>query len=207
MLGHLHVITPELGHAVESVLGMEGAADSIQPIRAPIKLEPSPALSMQKKPPQSLNGRKLGVLLGEGFDPELLASVKAAAEGAGAVVELVARKVGGVVVGNKKLPVDHALAAAPSFFFDTVAVLTGEAGLEELLGDADAVAWLRDAFAHLKIIGFSPDAEPLVEAADIKADTGIVPMTGKRPAATFVETAKQLRIWAREKPHVTPGRA
>jgi catalase len=205
MLGHLHLIEPQLGKAVEGVLGMEGTADRIKPVRAPIDLDPSPSLSIQKKAVSTLKGRKVGVLLGNGCDVNLLTEIKAAAKRAGAIVEVVARKVGGVASGGKTIKADHALAAAPSCFFDAVAVVSGDEGIDELVGDADAAAWLRDAFGHLKVIAHTEEAEPLLAKAGIKPDDGVTPLAGKRGAAAFINAAKKLRLWQRERPGVTPG--
>ena len=64
---------------------------------------------------------------------------------------------------------------------------------------AAAVDWLRMAFAHLKIIGFTPEAAPLFAAANVdpKADDGLVEIRGTK-VADFIETAKRHRIWERE---------
>ena len=45
------------------------------------------------------------------------------------------------------------------------------AGLK--LGDY-AVDWVRDAFGHLKAIGFTPEAQALLDKAGVEADAGVV---------------------------------
>ena len=74
MLGHLDVIERELGARVADAMGMVGMADEIKPAVAPRDLPPSPALSLLGKAPETIRGRTLGVLVGDGFDGELLAS-------------------------------------------------------------------------------------------------------------------------------------
>jgi catalase len=53
---------------VEAVLGMEGAVASIIPARPPIDLAPSPSLSLIKKAPATLRGRKIAVVVTDGVD-------------------------------------------------------------------------------------------------------------------------------------------
>ena len=64
---------------------------------------------------------------------------------------------------------------------------------------AAAVDWLRMAFAHLKVIGYTAEALPLFEAAGIDpaADEGLVGIEGGK-IADFITAAKRHRIWERE---------
>ena len=78
VLGHLANIDGELLQRVEAGLGMEGQADSITPARQPIDMKPSPALSLIKKAPKTLKGRKVGVLVSDGSDAALVAALKSA---------------------------------------------------------------------------------------------------------------------------------
>ena len=63
---------------------MEGQAEQITPARAPIDMKPSPALSIIKKAPKTLEGRKVGVLVTDGTDAAFVAALRAAVEKAGA---------------------------------------------------------------------------------------------------------------------------
>ena len=85
--------------------------------------------------------------------------------------------------------------------FDAVAIIASETGTTALLGDAAAVAWVHDAFAHLKVIGTTPQALSLLAAAGICEDEGICDLDPG--AGVFIETASAGRIWARE-PDVRP---
>ena len=49
---------------------------------------------------------------------------------------------------------DYQLAGGPSVLFDSVAVLVSAQGAAMLSDEAPAVAWVQDAFSHLKVIGF-----------------------------------------------------
>src|SRR5690348_2384967 len=63
-------------------------APAAQPTRQ--DLAPSPALSIPKNPPTSFAGRTVGALVTDGTDAALLAALKAALTGEGAMLELVA---------------------------------------------------------------------------------------------------------------------
>jgi catalase len=90
--------------------------------------------------------------------------------------------------------------AAPSLFFDAVALVLSAAAGSVLAKDAAAVDFVRDAFGHLKVIGYTSGAAPLLEAARIadQADEGVISLAVLQSVTTFVDTAKNQRIWARE---------
>ena len=194
MLGHLDLIDPTLGTRVADALGMVGQADVITPAREPIELPPSPALSILNKAPATLEGRKVGALIADGFDAALVAKLRAAVEKAGAMFELVAPKVGKTVAADgTEVTADHMVAGGPSVIFDAVCVLSAGA----LVNAPPALDWVSDAFNHCKVIGVVKDAQPLLAAARVKTDGGVIDL-GDKGIATFIETAKRGRIWARE---------
>ena len=82
--------------------------------------------------------------------------------------------------------------------FDAVAVLPGAAAVLELLADPVAIAWVVDAFVHCKVIATIGDAGPLLAAARVAPDAGVVDLGGDRGIERFVTTARGGRIWSRE---------
>jgi len=207
MLGHLANIERELCDRVEDGLGMKGQAEHITPAREPIDMKPSPALSIIKKAKPTLDGRKVGVLVTDGTDPTFVAALRAAVENAGARVQVVAPKIGGAVgKGGKLIVPDHQLAGGPSIFFDAVVVAVSEDGAAMLEHEAAAIDWIRDAFGHLKVIGIVPAAAPLLEAAGIEPDAGVVTIDGGAKGITaFITAAKNGRVWDREPKLRTPA--
>jgi len=206
MLGHLQLIDAELGAGVASMLGMTGEAQTLAPAVPPRDVPPSPALSLLAKGPGTLDGRKLGIFVSEGVDRRLLGRLTEAAEKAGAVVEVIAPRIGGVTGDDgKPVPADGFLRGAPSVLFDVVALLVSEQALGELREDGVLREWIRDAHRHLKVIGYSQAAAALIEAADLAVeDEGLVELAGRDGVVAFVETARQLRIWDREPALGTP---
>ncbi len=190
---------------VEDGLGREGQAEKIQPARKPIEMKPSPALSLILKAPKTLQGRKIGVLVTDGTDAALVASLRTAVEKAGAQLQVVAPKIGGAAAkGGKRIEADHQLAGGPSILFDAVAVAPSTAGAAMLENEAAAIDGLRDAFGHLKVIGTVAAAGPLLERAGIQADAGVVAVDSAQGIGAFITAAKNHRIWDREPTLRTP---
>ncbi len=199
MLGHLANIDDELCERVEEGLGMEGQADQIQPARPAIDMKPSPALSIILKAPKTIEGRTIGVLVTDGTDATLVDSLRAAVEKAGAQLQVVAPKIGGVSAkGGKRIEADHALSGGPSIFFDAVVVAPSADGAAMLGREAAAIDWLRDAFGHLKVIGVVDAAALLLDRAGIETDAGIVAIDAGKGVNGFIAAAKNGRIWDRE---------
>nr|WP_295659020.1 catalase [Polymorphobacter sp.] len=199
MLGHLANIDPELGERVAAGLGFD---DPITPIPQALPtrtdLPASPALSILARAVATIMGRKIGLLVTDGADVGLVGAIVSAASAAGAKVEVIAPKVGGAVLSDgSKLVADHQLAGGPSVLFDAVALAVSADGVSALLGEAAAVSWVHDAFAHLKVIGYSAEAQPLLDMAGVIPDAGTVALSGN-DAAMFVDAAANGRIWARE---------
>jgi len=206
MLGHLHLIDNTLATTVEEALGMEGQAEYLEAAVPPRDLKPSPALSILGKAKETLEGRKIGVFLTHGFDGALLAEVRAQLTKEKASLALIAPKVGGATdARGMHVELDFALSAAPSFFFDAVVLLAGMEEARNLSTQTAAVEWVANAFAHLKVIGHTAEADPLLKAARVKRDPGIVTLAGKSDVRAFVDAAKKGRIWDREPKLRSPG--
>jgi catalase len=162
----------------------------------PIDLDLSPALRIVGKYPETLEGRQIGVLVTDDADGKIVEALKSAAESEGAKVKIVALKIGGMTLkGGKKLKADAQLQGAPSVIFDAVAIVASEAGCAELLKEGAAVDFAKDAFGHLKAIGHTKEAQPLLDKAGVEADAGVVDLAGG--ADGFIEPART-RQWDRE---------
>jgi catalase len=180
---------------------MQGQAEAITPARPAIDMKPSPALSIVLKAPNTLEGRKVGVLVTDGSDPAFVAALRTAVEKAGARLQVVAPKIGGAVGrGGKRIEADLQLAGGPSIFFDAVVVAASADGAAFLADETAAISWLRDASSHLKVIGIVPAAAPLLERAGIEPDAGVITIDGAKGIGAFITAAKNGRVWAREAP-------
>ena len=106
--------------------------------------------------PESFAGRKVGALVTDGVDAKLIAALRTALEAEGAMLEIVAPTVGGVQMSDgKPLKADHKFGGGPSVLFDAVAILNAADATESLLSNAAVGDFIRDAFGHLKFIGYT----------------------------------------------------
>ncbi len=166
------------------------------PAVAPQDMKASPALRIVGKYPVTLKGRSVGILVSDGADGAVIDAVKKAVEAEGASVKIVAPKIGGVALkGGARLKADGQLAGTPSVMFDAVAIVVSTEGCAALMKEGAAIDFAKDAFGHLKAIGFSPEAKPLLDKAGVVADAGVVSLDNK--ASLFLEPART-RQWARE---------
>ena len=160
-------------------------------------LAPSPALSLLAKAQPTLKGRKVGVLVANGSDGGLLKALIGEVQAAGGQVKIVAPTVGGVTGADGTfIEADFQLAGGPSVVFDCIAVLLSSEGAASLVREAAAIAFVHDAYQHLKAIGFTAAAQPLLDKAGVVADPAVVDLKAK-PVA-FVKTAAKGKLFARE---------
>jgi catalase len=195
VLANLQNVDGELATRVAAGLNVPLPARSA-PAAEPQDMDMSPALRIVGKYPPSLMGRAVGILVTDGADGAVVAAVKKAAEAEGSSVKIVAPKIGGVTLKDgKTLKADGQLAGTPSVIFDAVALVLSEDGCAQLLGEGAAIDFVHNAFGHLKAIGFTAEAQPLLDKAGVKPDAGIVDLGGGVDG--FVEPART-RQWDRE---------
>ncbi len=198
MVAHLRVVDEDLAAGVAGGLGL-ALPPAAEPARAPVDLTPSPALSIIGNAPGTFRGRKLGVLAADGADAGLLDALAAAVEAAGATVELVAPKVGGLTDSAGTLrPARQQLKGGPSVLYDAVALALSEGGAAQLAREPAAREFVADAFAHGKFIAHTAGAKALFEAAGVAPDDGCMALETGGDAAEFLECCAELRYWARE---------
>lgn len=206
MLGQLANIDATLHDGVVAALGMKEKEEAMPPAIAARDLSSSPPLSIIGNAPKTLHGRKIGVLISEGFDSSLLKELRESAKDEKATVVVIAPNVGGANDAKGKLvEADFALSGAPSVLFDTVVVLANKGGSDDLATQAAAVDWVRDAFGHCKVLGHTAAAQSLLDKAGVQTDGGVVKLEGSKPIDTYLNVAKGGRIWARELSMRRPG--
>jgi catalase len=199
MLGHLLLIDQSLADQVIGALGAEGRAEKITPAKTPVELEQSPALRLYGKYKPTLAGRKVGMLLGAGFDPGLKKELEAQIRNEGAKAAIVTAKIQGELDSSGQLhPADMALRTSPSVLFDAVVILAGTEGDKKLAGDPNALAFLMDAKRHCKAIGFSGIPLLLRKARAEEKEPGVVEVTGKGGVNAFIAAGRTGRFWERE---------
>lgn len=195
VLANLRNVDETLAARIAAGLNVALPAKSAPAIE-PQDMELSPMLRIVGKYPETLNGRAVAILVSDGTDGAVVEAVRKAVTGEGATVKIVAPKIGGVTLkGGKTLAVDGQLAGTPSVLFDAVALVLSAEGCAALLNEGAAIDFAKDAFGHLKAIGFTPEAKPLLDKAGVKADAGVVDV--KSAIASFLKAAAT-RQWGRE---------
>ena len=197
MLGQLANVDAAIAQRVANGLGM---TDPIKPVPTTVAartdLAPSPTLSIVKKMVPGLKTKMIGCLIADGTNPTQVLELETKAAKLGASVKIVAPKIGGAVASDGTiLEADFQLAGGPSVLFDAVFVALSDAGAKMLSTEAAAVAWVHDAYAHLKVIGATNDSLPLLSAAGVIADEGVVEGSA---VDAYLNKASLGRIYSRE---------
>ena len=200
MVGNLRVVDESLASRVSAGLGMPvpPASEAAAPV---VELEPSPALSILANAKETFEGRKLGLLVGDGAQAASVKRLTKGVETAGGVVEVVALAVGGATLSDGSVLVaKQAVAGGPSVLYDAVAIVTGADGGAALADEPAARDFLTDAFTHFKVIGLGGDTDALVEAAGLtgKLDEACLPVGTAAQTAGFVDRIAGPRQWERD---------
>ena len=195
VMGNLRNVDEDLAQRVANGLNVE-LPQKNEPAVEPKTMKASPGLRIIGKYPPTLEGRSVAILVTDGANGKIVKAVKKLAEGEGATVKIVAPKVGGVILKDgTQLPADGQLAGMPSVLFDAVALVLSEKGCEELVKDGAATDFAKNAFGHLKAIGFTPEGQMLLDKAGVETDDGVIDVSGGADA--FIEQART-RLWDRE---------
>jgi catalase len=169
-------------------------------LRAEAKDLSSPVLS-QDKPGDTIKGRKIALLGGDGVDAKQLKAVKNRLMAEGAVLELIAAHAGTIAdsVGQPQ-KVNRAAPNAPSVVYDAVVVLGGSSAAN-LTESGLAMHFVVEAYRNGKPIAAVGDGSLLLAAcslADRPAEEGVIVGGDDDDAiAKFVAALKQHRFFRR----------
>jgi catalase len=235
MLGLLSQVDRDLAQQVATGLGMPVPKAPEKPMNHGVPADGSPnryksvvkesglpvskALSMADTVKNSIATRKVAFLVADGVDAASVTSMKKALESGGAVVELIAPRLGDVRASNKTaFNIKKSFLTSASVFYDAVFVPGGTASIKALVGEPDAVHFLNEAYKHCKAIAAGEEARPLLMATyfgaalpdgkskDSAAPAGVfIQAETARLAKPFIEAIAQHRFWDREKMRKVPA--
>lgn len=195
MVAQLLTIDEELGKRVANGLGMKPLPKSIEPMVPVQDLPLSPALQLIGKAKPTLEGRKVGILVADDSNAEMLEQYKAAIKAEKATPFVVAPKINVTLNNGETIAADGQLAGSPSVLFDAVVSIIMPEQAKKLSKVSEAVAWFNDAYAHLKAIAYcGATDEFFITPQKIEKDASVVAL---KDVATFIEKAKT-REWDRE---------
>ncbi len=224
----LSQVDATLASRVAAGLGMEVPKSSDLPLNGSIpadadperyqprpkakKIGTSPALSMANTVKDTIATRKIAFLAADGFGADL-AIMKKALSKAGAQVKIVAPRLGMLKgADGEEVKIDFSFLTSASVLFDALYVAGGEASVERLKQEADAVHFVEEAYKHCKAIAATGAGVGLLNASYLgglrtvgeksaTADPALVvggdKATGKI-AAAFIQAIAQHRNWDRE---------
>lgn len=195
MLGQLQNVDIELARRVAEGLGLD-LPPPIAAAKEPITMPPSDALSILKRAPV-VAGRSLGMLVSNGAEAKLVYELQDAASQAGVMIKIIAEKVGGVTLNDgQHLPADEKVAGAPSVLFDGIALILTEPEAKRLAKQKPVQDFVRDAFAHLKAIGYSSGAQPLLSLTQSRGDEFMITLNSKAQGIALINKLAS-RCWPR----------
>ena len=201
LVSHLLNIHEPLARAVADGLGLDVPAPAKAARDTMEDLPISPALSIIENGPDRFEGRKLGILITDGAEADLVMALIEAARAAGGDVEIIAPKIGGALLSDgSTLAANQKIDGGPSVLYDAVAIVVSEDGAQIFSADAAARDFASDAFAHCKFIGYSAEASALFESIGLgdKLDDGCILLSDPADAGAFLEACADLRFWERE---------
>jgi catalase len=203
MVAGLRNVHEKLAHGVARGLGLVAVPEPLEAAREPVEdLGESPALSILQNGPTNFAGRKVGILLSDGSDAQVLADLQSTAAAGHITLELIAPAVGGVDLSDgTHVAADQQIQGAPSVLYDAVVLLASYEGAVALAHSPAARDFVSDAFAHYKFIGLTKDSDDLVRAAGLEPlrDDGFLELgEGANSAAAFFESCTALRFWQRQ---------
>ncbi len=225
MLGILYKIDKGLATAVAHCIGVHvpknpeqlnfsvpADADpaSYNSVLVKSSLERSEALSMANTRKDSIQTRKVAFLVADGVDMASLNAMKKALEAEGAVVAVIAPKLGELAAENgSKLQAGKSLLTEASVFYDAVYVPGGTNSVATLEAEPDVIHFLNEAYKHCKPIAADTAAQQVLDATyfakKIPQDNGVLVGAAADIAPLFIGAMKQHRFWEREKPRKVPA--
>ena len=198
MVAQLLTVDETLGKRVADGLGMKSVPKPIEPTVPVQDLPLSPALQLIGKAKPMLEGRKVAILVADDSNAEMLEKYKAAITAAKATPFIVAPKISITLNNGETIAADGQLAGSPSVLFDAIVSIIMPEQAKKLAKVSEAIAWFKDAHAHLKAIAYCGATDEFILIPQhIEKDASVVAL---KEIDTFIEKAKS-REWNRE-PHV-----
>ncbi len=228
MLGLLNQIDAQLARDVADELGLAVPRKPEQPVNHsipadgnPSKFQPrmqdqgidkSAALSMENTAKDSIATRKIAILAANGVDGNSLRQMKKALIAEGAMVEIIAPKLGSIMdAKGASITVDKNLRTVASVLYDAVFIPGSTKSAGMLAKEPDAIHFVDQAYKHCKPIAIDDSAKEFLSRTSlsglIKKGTSLpgVVYADKDNSKNFIQAIAQHRFWEREMGTLTPA--
>jgi catalase len=192
----------------------ENVKDALSKDKKNKSADMSPALNQENLRSDSLKGRKVAVLMAEGFNESDYMSFKNHMDKLGVRTIVVSKMLGDIKgSGSNKVSPDKSFVTTSSVLYDGLFVPGGDEHIQALSKQGDAIHMINEVFKHCKSIGFMGEAVNLLEVTDLKGiervssggvntNMGVVSSTDSGNITDFntmFENAlRQYRHWERE---------
>lgn len=200
---HLLNIDLTLATQVAERLGLEEMTVKAVKTMMPKKknLKPCPSLSIVSNANYSFEGRKLGIVVGENANYQLINHLKSLIKKEKASLEIISEKIAGVRTGNGVyLEAQQTIVTANAAFYDAIAII---------LGDKDSIhadyrmklfQFIQAGFLSLKFMAYSQSALSFFEQMNFKKnlDKGCIALFNLKDCSQFLMDCKKLRFWKRK---------
>lgn len=156
----------------------------------------SPALS-QENTIKTQVGRKIAVILYNGFQDTEVKEILQGLNLAGVAYEIISDKQGFVSGKNKiDLQVDHTFTTTHPVLYDAIYIVGGSNVDDAFYKNASD--FIKEAHKHYKAIGATADGIEWLESNNIIGDPGVIEGNGKQFLETFLEAIAAHRHWNRK---------
>lgn len=162
---------------------------------APISTKVSPALS-QENTVKIPNTRKVGVIIGSGFNGLDVNSILGELRAAGIQPEIISEKLG-VIEGTNGVTMEvvHTFLTSRSVLFDAIFAGGGNVGSKKF--QSEASSFLKEAFSHYKPIAAIQEGVQWLEMNDMVKSAGVI-TGGEKFGSRFIDAIAEHRFWDRE---------
>ena len=197
---------PAIETPVNRSIPADGKPEDFEPRQLAKTIGKSPALSMESTPKKSIVTRRIAVLAADGVDAGAVNRVRKALEDDGAMVKLVAPRLGQLKTDEGNLEIDFSLLTTSSVLFDALYVPGGAKSIAALVSERDAITFVTEMFRHCKpIAADGKGADLLRECPGLFDGEGRAPegvVIAKKGAddafaRKFIDAIRQHRFWDR----------
>ena len=189
--------------------GADADPKKCQPKAVKQAINKSEALSMVNTRKNSIQTRQIAILAADGIDENAVDVMKKALLAEGAVVKIIAPKLG-IIKGKNgnTLKVDQSFLTASSVLFDAIYIPGGATGIKTLLSETDSFQFIDETYKHCKAIALDGEAIELFKASyagknlSNKASEKAIASKGviiNGSPKEFIKAIAQHRFWLREK--------
>ncbi|ELZ08469.1 catalase [Halovivax asiaticus JCM 14624] len=127
-----------------------------------------PSLSMANRTPETIETRKVAVLLDDGVDAEQVETIRTALEDEGARVTIVSKLLGDrTAASGDPIEADEAHATTSSVLFDAAIIPGGRDSVDALSEQGDATHFVAELFKHKKPIAAVGEGVDLLDGLDL----------------------------------------